>query len=322
MLIAHSQRNYRWQVIRPRARTAAGDQRINSFGVGGEIEIRAGALLERQILTGAPAHFGLGDHDRVDVARIVWPNGVAQAEFDTEIDRDIVAEQRLKGSCPWLFAFDGTHMRFVTDVLWRSPLGLRINAQDTAAVTQTEDWVKIRGDQLAPRDGVYDVRITAELWETHFFDHVSLMAVDHPANTEIFVDERFSREAPALEVHATAPLRPVLRAWDDTGHDVTDLVNARDGRYLAGFEKGQYQGIAREHYVEFEIDPASATAGATWLVAQGWSHPTDSSINVAIAQGNHRSPGRVCHSTRGTAPAAGEPFTPIWGSRRARTRRC
>ena len=40
-------------------------------------------------------------------------------------------------------------MRFVTDFLWRSPLGLRINAQDTAGVTQTEDWVKIRGDQLA-----------------------------------------------------------------------------------------------------------------------------------------------------------------------------
>ena len=71
-------------------------------------------------------------------------------------------------------------MGFVTDFLWRSPLGLRINAQDTAGVSQTEDWVRIAGDQLRPRDGVYDVRITAELWETHFFDHVSLLVVDHP----------------------------------------------------------------------------------------------------------------------------------------------
>ena len=76
-----------------------------------------------------------------------------QAEFDRGGDQAIVAEQRLKGSCPWVFADDGTGMRFVTDFLWRSPLGLRINAQDTAGVTQTEDWVKIRGDQLAPRDG-------------------------------------------------------------------------------------------------------------------------------------------------------------------------
>ena len=93
-------------------------------------------------------------------------------------------------------------MRFVTDFLWRSPLGLRINAQDTAGVTQTEDWVKIRGDQLVARDGAYDVRITAELWETHFVDHVSLLVVDHPADEEVFVDERFARDAPALAVHS------------------------------------------------------------------------------------------------------------------------
>ena len=71
-------------------------------------------------------------------------------------------------------------MGFVTDFIWRSPLGLRINAQATADVLMTEDWVKLRGDQLAPRDGAYDLRITAELWETHFFDLVSLLVVDHP----------------------------------------------------------------------------------------------------------------------------------------------
>ena len=190
-------------MIRPRAQQTAGDQRINSFGVGGEIEVRSGLLVQKQLLTGAPVHFGLGTHTAIDVARIVWPNGVAQAEFGVGVDDAMVAEQRLKGSCPWVFAWDGTRMGFVTDFLWRSPLGLRINAQDTAGVTQTEDWVRSRGDQLVPRDGVYDVRITAELWETHFFDHVSLLVVDHPADTEVFVDERFSpRTPPALAVHA------------------------------------------------------------------------------------------------------------------------
>ena len=32
-------KNYRWQVIRTRAATVMGDQRINPFGIGGEIEI-------------------------------------------------------------------------------------------------------------------------------------------------------------------------------------------------------------------------------------------------------------------------------------------
>ena len=101
--------------------------------------------------------------------------------------------------------------------------------------------------------GVYDVRITAELWETHFFDHVSLLVVDHPADTEMFVDERFQpARPPALAPRAMRVLGPVASARDETGRDVTDVVAARDGRYLSTFAKGQYQGIAHEHFVEFE----------------------------------------------------------------------
>ena len=290
-LRATGSKGYHWKEVRVRAQQQAGDQRINPFAVGGEIEVRSGLLRQKQLLTGAPAHFGLGNRTSIDVARIVWPNGVPQAEFGIRVDDTIVAEQRLKGSCPWVFAFDGREMRFVTDFLWRSPLGLRINAQDTAA-SQTEDWVRIGGEQLAPRDGMYDVRITAELWETHFFDHVSLLAIDHPAETEAFIDERFSPQPPAFAMQTLRDLRPVSRALDQSGRDVTDLVVRRDGRFLAAFDRGRYQGIATDHTVEIEIDPATpARAGEKRvLVAHGWVYPTDSSINVAVAQGQHLQP--------------------------------
>jgi hypothetical protein len=189
-----------------------------------------------------------------------------------------------------VFADDGTGLQFVTDFLWRSPLGLRINAQDTAGVSQTEDWVKIRGDQLNARDGQYDVRITAELWETHYIDHVSLMVVDHPEDVAVFVDERFAREAPALAVHAMRTPRPVTRAWDHRGRDVTDRVNRQDGRYLDTFTRGQYQGVAEDHFIEFELDETTARDGSAWVVAHGWVYPTDSSINVAIGQGGRVQP--------------------------------
>ncbi len=210
LMAGGSTSTYHWKVIRPRGQATAGDQRINSFGVGGEISVRSGLTVQTQVMSGTPIHFGLGTRTGIDVARIVWPNGNAQAEFGTGVDDVIVAEQRLKGSCPWVFAWDGERMSFVTDFLWRSPLGLRINAQDTAGVSQTEDWVRIAGDQLRPRDGVYDVRITAELWETHFFDHVSLLVVDHPADTEMFVDERFQpARPPALAPRVMRLLGPV-----------------------------------------------------------------------------------------------------------------
>jgi hypothetical protein len=288
--LGRGSRGYHHQVIRTRAQTSAGDQRINSFGIGGEIEVRSGRLVQKQIITGPLMHVGLGTRTSVDVARIVWPNGVPQAEFDPAVDRVVVAEQRLKGSCPWIFADNGTRMEFVTDFLWRSPLGLRINAQDTAGVTQTEDWVKIRGDQLKPRDGAYDIRITAELWETHFVDHASLLVVDHPDDVEVFVDERFAREAPALAVRAFRGRRAVARAWDQNGNTVTELVAQRDGRYLGQFERGRYQGVANDHFVEFELGREVGSGDVPWLIAYGFVYPTDSSINVAIGQGENVQP--------------------------------
>jgi tetratricopeptide (TPR) repeat protein len=288
--IGKGSRGYHWKTFRTRAQQNAGDQRINSFGAGGEIEVKAGLLWQKQVLAGRAVHFGLGPRTAIDVARVVWPNGVPQAEFGIGVDDAFVAEQRLKGSCPWVFAYDGRYVSFVTDFLWRSPLGLRINAQDTAGVTQTEDWVRIRGDQLVPRDGRYDVRITAELWETHFFDHVSLLVVDHPEDVDVYVDERFSAAAPPrLQVQALRTQRPVTRANDDSGRDVTALVSARDGRHLATFAKGAYQGIAKPHAVEFDV-PASTGGGRRVLVAEGWVYPTDSSINMAVGQGGAEKP--------------------------------
>ena len=284
-------RGYHWKTFTTRAQQNAGDQRINSLGLGGEIEIKAGLLWQKQVIDSPALHFGLGSRTAIDVARVVWPNGVPQAEFGIGVDDAFVAEQRLKGSCPWVFADDGHGVRFVTDFLWRSPLGLRINAQDTAGVTQTEDWVRLRGDQLAPRDGRYDVRITAELWETHFFDHVSLLVVDHPDGTEAFVDERFSAAAPPkLAVQALRTPQSVTRAMDDQGHDVTALVSARDGRYLATFARGTYQGIAEPHAVAFDLPADVPTDRPLVLVAEGWVYPTDSSINLAVGQGRAMKP--------------------------------
>ena len=288
--LGRSSAGYGWQQIRPRAHVAAGDQRINAFGVGGEIEARAGLLVQKQVLTGAPVHFGLGEQPRIDVARVAWPNGVVQADFDLPARGVFVAEQRLKGSCPWLFAHDGTGLRFVTDALWRSPLGMRINAQDTAGVTQTEDRVLIRGDQLAPRDGQYDLRITAELWETHFIDHASLLVVDHPADTEIHVDERFARDPAPLDPIVTGRSRPVAGAWDDAGKDVTDLVRKRDLGYVATVERGTHQGITRDHFLEIDLGPGLEEHRAIRLLAYGWIYPTDSSINVALGQSSLPAP--------------------------------
>jgi cytochrome c-type biogenesis protein CcmH/NrfG len=290
--VARSQgrKPYHWQSIRPKAATATGDQRINAFGIGGEIEVRTGLHAQKQVIAAPVVHFGLGDATRAEVMRIVWPNGVLQSEFDVAADTTVSASQRLKGSCPWLFAWNGREMSFVTDFIWRSPLGLRINAQATADVLMTEDRVRVRGDQLIPKDGAYDLRVTAELWETHFFDLVSLMVIDHPRGTEVFVDERFAIPPPRLGVIVTDPVQELSAVRDDRGVDVRDVVRTRDDRHLDFAGRGEYQGVTRDHYVEMEIPDSAPRKGPLWLIGQGWIHPTDSSVNVALAQGTHPRP--------------------------------
>ena len=284
--INSGKKNYHWQVVRPRATTAVGDQRINPFGVGGEMEIRSGLLVQKQPITGPSLHFGLGDQTTADVIRVVWPNGSVRADFEAQADKEIVTEQRLKGSCPFLFAWNGKQMEFVKDAVpWSSAIGLRINTLGTARVEATEEWYKLRGDQLVPRDGYYDLRITAELWETYYYDQLSLMVVDHPADKDIFVDERFVIPAAKLAITTVNTPHPIASAVDDNGQDVTNVVNKLDGNYLDTFGRGKYQGVTRDHYVEIDLGNDAPASGPLLLIAHGWMHPTDSSINVAISQG-------------------------------------
>jgi tetratricopeptide (TPR) repeat protein len=285
--VNHGSKNYHWQVVRPHAKQAVGDQRINPFGVGGEIEIRSGLLVQKQPITGPQLHFGLGNQTSAEVVRVIWPNGTVRAEFGVKADQEVVTEQRLKASCPFLFAWNGTKMEFVKDAVpWGSAIGLRINTLGSAKIATTGEWYKIRRDQLVPHDGYYDLRITAELWEVYYYDRIALMTVDHPAGTEIYVDERFVIPPAKLGFTTVAAPRKIAHATDDNGKDVTDLVSTLDGRALASFGRGQYQGITRDHYVEIDLGDDAPKSGPLYLIAQGSIHDTESSLNVAITQGN------------------------------------
>ncbi len=247
--------------------------------------------MQKQLVTGPVVHFGLGEQTGADVVRIVWPNGAVRAEFETKADQTILAEQRLKGSCPFLFAYNGKEMRFVKDTVpWSSAIGLRINTLGTARVEATEEWYKIGGDELVARNGYYDLRITAELWESYYYDQLALMTVDHPVGTDIFVDERFVIPPAKLAITTVETPHKIAQAVDDSGNNVTDIVSTLDGNYLDNFGRGRYQGVTRDHYVEIDLGNDAPQSGPLWLIAKGWMHPTDSSINVAISQGEEVHP--------------------------------
>jgi hypothetical protein len=104
------------------------------------------------------------------------------------------------------------------------------------------------------------------------------------------VDERFAIPPPRLGVIVTDPVQELSAVRDDRGVDVRDVVRTRDDRHLDFAGRGEYQGVTRDHYVEMEIPDSAPRKGPLWLIGQGWIHPTDSSVNVALAQGTHPRP--------------------------------
>ncbi|HEV3006049.1 MAG TPA: FG-GAP-like repeat-containing protein, partial [Pirellulales bacterium] len=141
----------------------------NFYGLGGVIEIRSGTDFQRQPVLGQITHFGLGKHNEPDAARVIWPNGIPQSIIRPWRDSVICDKQMLGGSCPYLYTWTGDRFEFCTDCLWSAPIGLQL-ADGVLAPSRSWEYLRIDGDRLKPRDGVYRLQITEELWEAAYFD--------------------------------------------------------------------------------------------------------------------------------------------------------
>src|SRR5262249_44981784 len=138
----------------------------------------------------APADvlFGLGTRDRADVVRVVWPSGILQTETTVRSPIAIHELDRKPSSCPFLYAWNGTRLEFVTGFMGGGEMGYW-EARGVRNAPDPDEYVRIREDQLRPRNGVYELRVTNELEEAVFIDRLQLLAVTHPADVEVFANE-------------------------------------------------------------------------------------------------------------------------------------
>ncbi len=258
-----------------------GSSKNNVLGLGSLVEVSAGERTMTAEMQGEEQFFGLGDAATADLLRVLWTNGVPQNRFDVGADATVVEEQLLKGSCPFLYAWDGEGFAFVTDLLWGSPAGLPV-APGVWAGADPSELVHI--PQAQPRDGRLELRVTEELWEAAFFDHLRLWVVEVDDDLEVASSLRIlpGRSTPEA-VHATAAVRSVVAATDAAGRDVTSIVATRDEVYADGWSMSPYQGVPAEPWT-LELDLEEAPAAPIRLLLDGWIFPADASLNLAVAQ--------------------------------------
>ncbi len=264
----------------------------NRSAIGAKVEVRAGSLRDRLEVSSAsppvaPAglQFGLGARPRADVVRVLWPAGILQAETDLEGGTLTIQElDRKPSSCPFLFTWNGSRFEFVTDFLGGGEMGYWVSP-GVRNVPDSDEYVRIRSDQLNARDGRYELRVTNELEEAVFLDKAQLLVLTHPVGTDVYPNEGLRSPAALgpFAIHTTRAPRPPHGALDHHGHDVLDRLTAIDRRYVDDFRREAIQGYAEEHALYLNLGTVPEGAPVRLLLT-GWTDYAFSSDNVAAHQ--------------------------------------
>lgn len=251
---------------------------------GATVEMKSGAYYDKRIYAGTPIAFALDSHADADTIRITWPNGLIQNEIHQKANAALNIEeaQRLSGSCPMIFTWNGQEFQFITDVLGVAPLGASSGDGNYFPVNHSET-IGIPGSALQAVDGKYQVHITEELHEVSYLDKVQLIAVDHPDGEDIYTNDKF-KSPPYPEFRLFGATRKVhpLRATEGNGRDVTAKVAKIDFAYPDSFGHNE-AGVADLHTLDLDFGSAAKDNRAV-LVLNGWVDWADGSTFLGQSQ--------------------------------------
>src|SRR5262249_51652334 len=174
--------------------------RSNVSGIGAEIAARAGSqwtvinTYRQQSGIGQslqPLGFGTGGAPQIDFVSITWSDGVFQTELALPpgAPRRIEETQRQLSSCPVLFAFDGSHFAFVTDLLGVGGVGTPTSPGVYDAPRPRESVLLPEG-LLTARHGAFDLKIAEPMEEVAYIDSARLVGYDLPPGWQMVLDER------------------------------------------------------------------------------------------------------------------------------------
>ncbi|MGE5488617.1 MAG: FG-GAP-like repeat-containing protein [bacterium] len=251
-----------------------------------EVEIKAGRQYQKKIYRGVPLLFGLRGRSQADTVRVLWPNGLIQNETDQKALQVAALKEapRLSGSCPMIFTWNGNRFQYIGDVLGTAPLGAS-SGDGSYFPVDHDEYIHLPGGALSERNGRFDIRITEELREVTYLDEARLIAADHPADVELFTNDKF-KSPPFPEFRLFGVKRrvyPVAARQD--GIDVRSKLLRLDGVYPT-FRR-DLMGQAETHTLDLDFGSAAPDNRAV-LVMSGWVDWADGSTFLNAAQTGNR----------------------------------
>ena len=252
----------------------------NKSAIGTKVEVFAGGNRQKFEIAGSNGYLGqnspyltvgLGDSKEADIVRMLWPTGVLQDEINAAGDKEqkFLEIDRRGSSCPTLFVWNGGRYEFVADMLGAGVVGHWVGPGQRD-VPRPVEYIKIDHNAIREKDGKLSFRFMEPLEEAVYLDQSRLLAVDHPADLDVYPNEYFASNPPYPEfkvvVSKSKDARPPAGALDEHGHNVLPDLLAH--RYLGDFALTQFQGFANPHSLVLDLGEAYR-GGPLWLLLHG-----------------------------------------------------
>jgi tetratricopeptide (TPR) repeat protein len=252
----------------------------NKSAIGTKVEVFSAGLRQKFEVYGSSGYLGqnspyltigLGQAKEADVVRMLWPTGVLQDEIEVAANKvqNFLEIDRRGSSCPTLFVWDGMKYELVGDMLGAGVVGHWVGPNERNIARPTE-YIKLDRTTVREKDGKLSFRFMEPLEESVYLDRVQLLAVDHPADIEVYPNEYFASNPPyppfKVVFSNKKDARPPAGAWDEHGHDMLPDLLAH--RYFGDFKVLSFQGFTEPHTLELDLGE-TYRGGPFWLLMHG-----------------------------------------------------
>jgi hypothetical protein len=224
---------------------------------------------------------------------MLWPTGVLQDEINVPGDKqqNFLEIDRRGSSCPTLFVWNGERYEFVADMLGAGVVGHWVGPGERD-IPRPVEYIKIDRSMIREKEDqnprpfrhsegkaspttndqrpttVLSFRFMEPLEEAVYLDQVRLLAIDHPADSDVYPNEYFASNPPypAFKVVVSRDAGPPAGAWDEHGHDVLPDLLAH--RYFGDFALTQFAGFTKPHGLTLDLGE-TYRGGPLWLLLHG-----------------------------------------------------
>jgi tetratricopeptide (TPR) repeat protein len=264
----------------------------NKSAIGTKVEVFSGGNRQKFEIAGSNGYLGenstdivvgLGDSKDADIVRMLWPTGVLEDEIHVAADKqqNFLEIDRRGSSCPTLFVWNGERYQFVADMLGAGVVGHWVGPGQHD-VPRPVEFIKIDRSMIREREDhnllpvpakgaatrTLSFRFMEPLEEAVYLDQVRLLAIDHPADVDVYPNEYFASNPPypPFKVVLSRAARPPAGAWDEHGHNV--LPSLLTHRYFGDFALTQFAGFAKPHTLTLDLGEPYRD-GPLWLLMHG-----------------------------------------------------